>query len=81
MQFPAVAMDFDHLPEYPKTAAVTGMIIGTARYTLPDGSTRKYTLEEIAAEIAKCELVCANCHRVRTSKRTKWAAAAAEVSA
>lgn len=26
-------------------------------------------IAEIAAEISKCELVCANCHRIRTAER------------
>jgi predicted HNH restriction endonuclease len=24
-------------------------------------------------EIKKCELVCANCHRIRTRRRAQWA--------
>jgi len=28
-----------------------------------------YNLKRVAAEIAKCDLVCANCHRLRTASR------------
>jgi len=28
------------------------------------------SLERLQLEIAKCDLVCANCHRVRTRKRS-----------
>jgi hypothetical protein len=28
--------------------------------------------EEILAEIAKCDLVCANCHAIRTFSRAPW---------
>jgi hypothetical protein len=29
----------------------------------------KGTFEELEAEIDKCEVVCANCHRVRSAQR------------
>ena len=29
----------------------------------------KGTLDDLRAEIAKCEVVCANCHRIRTKGR------------
>jgi len=54
-----VAMDFDHRPGTTKTERVTGMIgrAGTPR---------------ILAEAAKCDIVCANCHRERTyARRTR----------
>lgn len=56
--FPPVAMDFDHIGD-DKTAAITKMV--------HDG----LSLARIAAEIEKCELVCANCHRIRTAARLK----------
>lgn len=54
--FPAVAMDFDHI-EGRKVASVSGMARGNASW------------KRVLAEIAKCDLVCANCHRVRTARR------------
>lgn len=54
--FPYYCMDFDHL----------------------DGSVKKLNIKEIKSspskkhileEVAKCELVCVNCHRLRTVKR------------
>src|SRR5690349_8420205 len=50
-RFPAAAMDFDHRDPTTKRMAVTRMIgrAGTAR---------------ILEEVAKCDIVCANCHRL-----------------
>lgn len=53
--FDPVCMDFDHLPEHDKTANMSVM------YQFP--------LAKIKEEIAKCEVVCANCHRLRTKER------------
>jgi hypothetical protein len=61
-RFPAVAMDYDHRA----------------------GTTKQYNVSELCqflstawrkifGEIAKCDLVCSNCHRVRTSDRKKAA--------
>jgi len=50
------AMDFDH-------------IIGEKTATISDLVRREYSLVHVLAEIEKCELVCANCHRVRTHLR------------
>ena len=52
--FPPCAMDFDHVG--PKSFGVMS----------------KYgdkTMAELLEEIAKCEIVCSNCHRVRTAAR------------
>lgn len=49
------ALDFDHLPGTEKRCGVAYMM----RWS------RKLILEEIA----KCEVVCANCHRIRTWQR------------
>jgi len=58
--YPAVAMQWDHLPGSVKIADVSAMGL--------------YSKDEILAEIAKCELVCTNCHIIRTGKRARWAA-------
>lgn len=55
--FPSVVMQFDHLGD-DKVAAVGQLL---------DGS-----LDKLLEEIAKCEVVCANCHVLRTAKRAGW---------
>lgn len=52
---PPVAMDFDHVND-DKRESVAGLCGGLNR-------------TGVFREVAKCELVCANCHRVRTHKR------------
>lgn len=55
-KFPHVAMDFDH---------VTGTkIVNVSRLARSACSWKK-----MFDEILKCEVVCSNCHRVRTSDR------------
>lgn len=51
---PPEAMDFDHI-RGEKLKSVSLML--------------NHSLDAILEEIAKCELVCANCHRVRTKAR------------
>lgn len=55
-QFHPVAMQWDHLPGSEKTACLGD---------LAKRGNRRLVLEEIA----KCELVCANCHAVRSYRR------------
>ena len=55
-QFPHYVMDFDHLPGMGKA-----FNIGT-----PSNAPSMSALE---AEIRKCDVVCANCHRHRTFMR------------
>jgi len=50
--YPACVMDFDHRPGEEKLFRVAGMV------------TRRRELVE--AEIEKCDIVCSNCHRIRT---------------
>ena len=50
-----VVLEFDHLRD--KTANVTTLVI------------RRVAWSRVLAEIAKCEVVCANCHRRRTAAR------------
>ena len=53
--FPPECMDFDHRPGVMKVDRV--------------GHMHTRTLDKVLAEIAKCDLVCANCHRIRTKTR------------
>lgn len=52
--FPPVAMEWDHISNN-KFLAVSKM--------------SQYSLERSRKEIAKCELVCSNCHKIRTWNR------------
>ena len=58
--FPWCGMDFDHRPEETKSFEIGKM---GARAATP---TRLAVLEK---EIAKCDIVCATCHRIRTWER------------
>jgi hypothetical protein len=53
-----VVLEFDHLPGFVKIREVAMMV-----------SSGTWSWATIEAEIAKCEVVCANCHKRRTSKR------------
>jgi hypothetical protein len=55
-RFPPCAMDFDHRDPTTKRSAVTQMIGRAGTQRLLD-------------EVAKCDIVCANCHRLRTFQR------------
>lgn len=54
--FPEVCMDFDHVVGE-KQWNIAAMIVGGRSF------------EQLKEEVSKCELVCSNCHRVRTAKR------------
>lgn len=58
VNYPYYVMDWDHRPGEEKL------------FNLSRGKQR--TVEAIIAETKKCDLVCANCHRVRTAERNGW---------
>ena len=62
--FPPDAMHWDHLPEVDKVADL-GFLAA------------RHNKRRVLEEIAKCELVCANCHAVRTAERRAAARRAA----
>jgi hypothetical protein len=53
-----IVLEFDHIGT--KTAAVSALVSATA------------PVSAIDAEIAQCDVVCANCHRERTARRGPW---------
>jgi hypothetical protein len=55
--FDPVCMDFDHRPGELKRDCVAKLLSTIA------------SVEAVMQEIAKCDLVCSNCHRLRTKKR------------
>ena len=57
--FAPQVMQWDHLPQFEKIGDVSESFWGR-------------TDDEIRREIAKCELVCTNCHTIRTFKRNGW---------
>lgn len=61
IKYPYYVMDFDHRPEEVKLFTISEVF--------------KYkTLEATKAEIIKCDVVCSNCHRERTYRRSLKAA-------
>lgn len=56
LEYPPYVMHWDHLPEFEKVASL-GDIVQYQNRT------------KVLEEIAKCELVCANCHAERTHCR------------
>ena len=56
-KFPVCCMDFDHKPGTTKS------------YNLGSMFAHHYSKELIQTELDKCELVCSNCHRIRTQNR------------
>jgi len=55
-----VALEFDHKDGVDKILGVGKMV------------SSGYRWETIIEEIKKCELVCANCHRIRTAEQFEW---------
>jgi hypothetical protein len=51
-----VQMDFDHRP-------------GTVKLFTIGATNSSRSFDAVRAEIAKCDVVCANCHRIRTWNR------------
>lgn len=54
LRYPPYVMDLDHQPGFEKTANVARMI------------SAGYAESRVREELEKCEVVCANCHRIRT---------------
>jgi hypothetical protein len=57
--FPSYVMDFDHLKD--------------KKFCLAACVAKYPSDEQIMLEVAKCDVVCANCHRIRTHKRRSLA--------
>lgn len=58
VSYPPYVMDFDHIDPENKTDKISTM------------RRKRMAFAIIEAEIAKCEVVCANCHRERTNNQT-----------
>lgn len=54
-EFPHFVMDFDH--------------VGDKEFNISSAVRFGKSIDTVTIEIEKCELVCANCHRIRTHAR------------
>ncbi|MCW8141499.1 MAG: hypothetical protein KIT58_21560 [Planctomycetota bacterium] len=54
-----VVLDFDHV-RGEKASEVSGLV------------RRRLSLDVVAAEIAKCDVRCGNCHRRKTAREQSW---------
>lgn len=57
--FPHYVLEFDHKPEFEKSDVVYRVLVSEG-------------VEKAWEEIAKCDVVCANCHKIRTYNRKPW---------
>lgn len=57
IQYHHSAMQFDHLPSFKKNIEIWEII------------AKGWAKSRVLEELAKCELVCANCHALRTHRR------------
>ena len=57
--FPPQVLQWDYLPGVPKLGEISTDL-------------RSHSRDKILEEIAKCELVCTNCHAIRTFQRSGW---------
>jgi hypothetical protein len=58
------ALEYDHRPGEEKWT-----LTATGRVWRPSAFNISWSLERIQTEVAKCDVVCANCHRVRSAER------------
>lgn len=59
VKYPYYVMDFDHRPGEQKL------------FNIAEASQMRPSLEKLITEISKCDIVCSNCHRIRTYNRNK----------
>lgn len=56
-----IVLEFDHVGEE-----------GTKKFNISDATRLGYGMPKLKAEMAKCEVRCANCHRKKTYERGGW---------
>lgn len=56
--YPWYVMDYDH-------------VRGEKKFNLSIAGSKMFSIKKIDEEIDKCEVVCANCHRIRTFTRVQ----------
>lgn len=54
--YPHFVLEFDHRPEFKKFGVVSRIL-------------KKYGADKAWEEVAKCDVVCSNCHKLRTHSR------------
>lgn len=54
-----VVLEFDH-------------VRGTKLFNVGEATSKGYSLKRVQAEVEKCEIRCANCHRQKTYREAGW---------
>lgn len=60
-------LEFDHINPLSKSFSISQGVHGILSWT------------KILAEIEKCQILCANCHKIKTSKEQGWYSSLAEI--